>query len=94
MPKLDAKGQPPVTITGVAPWAMAPIEKGSQPPVTITGVAPWAMTSAVPSRTIPSISESKAHLNASRSRESSQIGISLFSLSVLYFLYFIFCFVC
>ncbi len=45
--------QPPVTITGVAPWAMgggggggpvkATARHQQQPPVTITGVAPWAM---------------------------------------------------
>lgn len=36
-------GQPPVTITGVAPWAVKTNTKGGQPPVTITGVAPWAV---------------------------------------------------
>ncbi|KAL7542086.1 hypothetical protein ACHAXR_011506 [Thalassiosira sp. AJA248-18] len=45
--------QPPLTVTGVAPWAMGGQSRGSrpkavtsgqkQPPVTITGVAPWAV---------------------------------------------------
>lgn len=49
-----SRGQPPVTITGVAPWAAgagagaaasSSSSSGSraQPPVTVTGVAPWAM---------------------------------------------------
>lgn len=45
--------QPPVTVTGVAPWAMGgqsrPRMQGAnstgqkQPPLTVTGVAPWAV---------------------------------------------------
>ena len=31
---------PPLTVTGVAPWAM---KGGSNPPLAVTGVAPWAM---------------------------------------------------
>ena len=43
--------QPPVTITGVAPWAMRGGGRGSsQPPVTITGVAPWAVQTKRPPR--------------------------------------------
>ena len=45
--------QPPLTVTGVAPWAMsAPPSKAStpkfnaNPPLTVTGVAPWAMRSS------------------------------------------------
>jgi serine/threonine protein kinase len=43
--------QPPLTITGVAPWAMSgpTASSKSNPPVTITGVAPWALPQA-PSR--------------------------------------------
>lgn len=33
--------QPPLTATGVAPWAFKG-GNGAQPPVTVTGVAPWA----------------------------------------------------
>ena len=38
-------GQPPVTITGVAPWANKSSigTNRSQPPSTVTGVAPWAI---------------------------------------------------
>jgi hypothetical protein len=33
---------PPLSVTGVAPWAMKG-PHGSNPPLTVTGVAPWAM---------------------------------------------------
>jgi hypothetical protein len=33
---------PPLTVTGVAPWAMKG-SQGSNPPLAVTGVAPWAM---------------------------------------------------
>jgi len=46
-------GQPPATVTGVAPWAMGVAQpaatsialpsKASLPPLAVTGVAPWAM---------------------------------------------------
>lgn len=35
---------PPLTVTGVAPWAMKN-NKAAPPPLTVTGVAPWAMQS-------------------------------------------------
>ena len=44
--------QPPLTVTGVAPWAMPSDPKSSgpssnkNPPLTVTGVAPWAMSTA------------------------------------------------
>lgn len=48
------RGAPPLTVTGVAPWAMN--RQGSQPqarqiknpPLTVTGVAPWAMKQRPP----------------------------------------------
>jgi hypothetical protein len=43
---LSNKQQPPVTVTGVAPWAIQPKQASlphQQPPLTVTGVAPWAM---------------------------------------------------
>ena len=58
--KGKTSGQPPTTVTGVAPWAMrgsANVTKASagqkQPPLTVTGVAPWAMKNP-PRRMIPS----------------------------------------
>ncbi len=45
----DTKGQPPITVTGVAPWAMKQSSQDkTNPPVTITGVAPWAQVQAQP----------------------------------------------
>jgi hypothetical protein len=44
--RLSGGLQPPLTVTGVAPWAMSKsggIKKISQPPLTVTGVAPWAV---------------------------------------------------
>ena len=40
----DAPGSrnPPLSVTGVAPWAMKGTQ-GSNPPLGVTGVAPWAM---------------------------------------------------
>ena len=42
-----SSNQPPVTVTGIAPWAMSgSSQRGSglkQPPLTVTGVAPWAL---------------------------------------------------
>lgn len=42
-----SSSQPPLTVTGVAPWAMRRSTKGGggleQPPLVVTGVAPWAM---------------------------------------------------
>ncbi|KAL7483815.1 hypothetical protein ACHAW6_009457 [Cyclotella cf. meneghiniana] len=51
-----SSNQPPLTVTGVAPWAMGGRNRGAaklptastgtgsnQPPLTITGVAPWAI---------------------------------------------------
>ncbi|CAK8990772.1 unnamed protein product [Durusdinium trenchii] len=39
--------QPPLTATGVAPWAFKG-GNGAQPPVTVTGVAPWAFKKETP----------------------------------------------
>ncbi len=45
----DTKGQPPATVTGVAPWAMMQSSQDkTNPPVTITGIAPWAQIHAQP----------------------------------------------
>eukprot|EP00538_Stauroneis_constricta_P012587 CAMPEP_0119546228 /NCGR_PEP_ID=MMETSP1352-20130426/733_1 /TAXON_ID=265584 /ORGANISM="Stauroneis constricta, Strain CCMP1120" /LENGTH=1198 /DNA_ID=CAMNT_0007590907 /DNA_START=24 /DNA_END=3620 /DNA_ORIENTATION=- len=62
--KRVTKGAPPVTVTGVAPWAMgnkklpsatpASMNRmqgsrdGKAPPLTVTGVAPWAMKPKAP----------------------------------------------
>lgn len=49
-------GKPPVTATGVAPWAMGGGSAGGkQPPLTATGVAPWAFnkSSGAPPRPGP-----------------------------------------
>ena len=59
-------GQPPVTVTGVAPWAVgagAVDQDGGrqQPPVTITGVAPWAVQTKRPPRG-PGLSMPRAKL--------------------------------
>lgn len=56
--KLLGKGpssaQPPLTVTGVAPWAMGGQSHGqTQPPLTVTGVAPWAMAKLPAQRSIP-----------------------------------------
>ena len=32
--------EPPLTVTGVAPWAN---QSSSQPPLTVTGIAPWTV---------------------------------------------------
>jgi serine/threonine protein kinase len=43
------RGAPPLTVTGVAPWAMnrqgsqPQVRQNKNPPLTVTGVAPWAM---------------------------------------------------
>eukprot|EP00985_Skeletonema_marinoi_P021246 scaffold12938_cov138-Skeletonema_marinoi.AAC.2 len=49
IPHVGVKTQPPLTITGAAPWASGsqngarkPASK-KQPPLTVTGVAPWAI---------------------------------------------------
>ena len=41
----DAPGSrnPPLTVTGVAPWAMGGHGSRSNPPLAVTGVAPWAV---------------------------------------------------
>ena len=41
---------PPLTVTGVAPWAMKG-PQASNPPLAVTGVAPWAMHGGPGSRT-------------------------------------------
>eukprot|EP00978_Attheya_sp_CCMP212_P012245 scaffold30437_cov45-Attheya_sp.AAC.4 len=55
----SSSSQPPLTVTGVAPWAMGitsqtkPKITSQQPPLAVTGVAPWAMNSSS-SRRLPS----------------------------------------
>jgi hypothetical protein len=46
------KAAPPLTVTGVAPWAVSARHGGgsAHPPLTVTGVAPWAIAGGVGGR--------------------------------------------
>ena len=72
IPKASANGAP-LTVTGVAPWAMTNpggLPPQRQPPSTITGVAPWAMKK---SESIPLPSrKSPAHPNIALPRPSKK----------------------
>ena len=65
-------GAPPLSVTGVAPWAMSNRTgpqamrppKSKNPPLTVTGVAPWAMSKPTPS----------ASTNGKHSRTGESLG--------------------
>jgi len=74
---------PPLTVTGVAPWAVGGghvngVQK--QPPVTITGVAPWAIMKRPTQHTIPRTpggSSGQSRIDQLPSMEESSVIVAI-----------------